>query len=429
VTTAPDEFAAGWTPLLAAAIATSFATTTLPFNILGAVILPLQQEFGWGRGDITLSYFFFTAISALSFPLVGRLIDRHGARPLALIGVPASALGLAGIALTGDSLPGFYVLWVLLGVLGAAASPVTYTRVVNEWFSRRRGLALALCLSLGGLVLTFQQVVSTLLVERYGWRTMFVVMAAIVLVVCWPPLYFFFRSPDRSADPARTAIDSAGFTLREVLRGLRFYALALGVVLVTLGISGVMINFKPILADAGIAPERAAWIAGAVGLAVVAGRLVTGLLVDRYWAPGVACVLLVLPAASCWILLPADLTVAMALTAGLLIGLATGAEGDLMPFLTVKYFGLRHYGRIYAVLLAVFFAASGIAPFLAGRVFDVFGSYQPALIAASAMFVVGAGLFLALGRYPADFGGANGSGNAIDGAAGDGRIVQRPAAP
>jgi MFS family permease len=321
------------------------------------------------------------------------------------------------------------VLWVLLGVLGAAASPVTYTRVVNEWFSRRRGLALALCLSLGGLVLTFQQVVSTLLVERYGWRTMFVVMAAIVLVVCWPPLYFFFRSPDRSADPARTAIDSAGFTLREVLRGLRFYALALGVVLVTLGISGVMINFKPILADAGIAPERAAWIAGAVGLAVVAGRLVTGLLVDRYWAPGVACVLLVLPAASCWILLPADLTVAMALTAGLLIGLATGAEGDLMPFLTVKYFGLRHYGRIYAVLLAVFFAASGIAPFLAGRVFDVFGSYQPALIAASAMFVVGAGLFLALGRYPGDFGGANGSGNSIDGAAGDGRIVQRQAAP
>jgi hypothetical protein len=59
VTTAPDEFAAGWKPLLAAAIATSFATTTLPFNILGAVILPLQQEFGWGRGDITLSYFFF----------------------------------------------------------------------------------------------------------------------------------------------------------------------------------------------------------------------------------------------------------------------------------------------------------------------------------------------------------------------------------
>jgi MFS family permease len=118
---------------------------------------------------------------------------------------------------------------------------------------------------------------------------------------------------------------------------LRFYALALGVVLVTLGISGVMINFKPILADAGIAPERAAWIAGAVGLSVVAGRLVTGFLVDRYWAPGVACVLLVLPAASCWILPPADLTVAMALTAGLLIGLATGAEGDLMPFLTVKY--------------------------------------------------------------------------------------------
>jgi MFS family permease len=396
----PNEFVAGWKPLLAAAIATSFATTTLPFNILGAVIVPLQQEFGWGRGDITLCYFFFTVVSALSFLLIGRVIDRYGARALALVGIPASALGLSLISLSGDSLASFYALWSLLGVLGAAASPVTYTRVVNEWFSRQRGLALALCLSLGGVVLTFQQVASTLLVERYGWRTMFVLMAIVLLVVCWPPVYLYFRSPSSHAGQGPRSPSTGGLSLGQTLRGYRFHALALGVVLVTLGISGVMINFKPILGDAGISPEQTAWIAGAIGLAVITGRLLTGFLVDRYWAPAIAASLLVLPALSCWLLLPGELTVVMALMAGLLIGLATGAEGDLMPFLTVKYFGLRHYGRIYAVLLAIFFTASGIAPFLMGRVFDAFGSYRPALITAAAMFVAGALLFLALGRYP-----------------------------
>jgi predicted MFS family arabinose efflux permease len=249
-------------------------------------------------------------------------------------------------------------------------------------------------------VLTFQQVASTLLVERYGWRTMFVLMAIVLLVVCWPPVYLYFRSPSSHAGQGPRSPSLGGLSLGQTLRGYRFHALALGVVLVTLGISGVMINFKPILGDAGISPEQTAWIAGAIGLAVVTGRLLTGFLVDRYWAPAIAASLLVLPALSCWLLLPGELTVVMALMAGLLIGLATGAEGDLMPFLTVKYFGLRHYGRIYAVLLAIFFTASGIAPFLMGRVFDAFGSYRPALVTAAAMFVAGALLFLALGRYP-----------------------------
>jgi MFS family permease len=94
------------------------------------------------------------------------------------------------------------------------------------------------------------------------------------------------------------------------------------------------------------------------------------------------------------------LSVGVALSAGLLIGLATGAEGDLMPYLTARYFGLRHYGKTYGLLLGVFFLASGIAPFIVGRVFDVSGSYAPALLAASVLFVVGGASLLALGRYP-----------------------------
>jgi OFA family oxalate/formate antiporter-like MFS transporter len=161
-----------------------------------------------------------------------------------------------------------------------------------------------------------------------------------------------------------------------------------------------MINFKPLLGDAGIAPATAAWIAGAVGFAVVIGRLTAGFLFDRFWAPAVAGIMLMAPAVSCLLLMPEQLTVGIALSAGLLIGLATGAEGDLMPYLTSRYFGLLHYGKTYGLLLAVFFLTSGIAPFIVGRVFDVSGSYAPALLAASVLFVVGGASLLALGPYP-----------------------------
>jgi MFS family permease len=80
--------------------------------------------------------------------------------------------------------------------------------------------------------------------------------------------------------------------------------------------------------------------------------------------------------------------------------LATGAEADLMPFLIARYFGLRHYGRIYGVLFSVFLITSGIAPYLFGLTFDRFGSYRPALMAAGALFACSALLLLTLGRYP-----------------------------
>jgi MFS family permease len=84
----------------------------------------------------------------------------------------------------------------------------------------------------------------------------------------------------------------------------------------------------------------------------------------------------------------------------LLIGLAAGAETDLVAFLTARYFGLAHYGRLYGLQYAVFGFASGISPFIFGRVFDQYGTYRPILIAAAILFVVGATALLTLGRYP-----------------------------
>jgi hypothetical protein len=90
----------------------------------------------------------------------------------------------------------------------------------------------------------------------------------------------------------------------------------------------------------------------------------------------------------------------MAVLAALLIGFAAGAELDLMAFFAARYFGLRHYAKIYAILYAILAVAGGTAPMLFARVFDVTASYETSFMIAAGLFVFGAVILLGLGRYP-----------------------------
>jgi hypothetical protein len=108
---------------------------------------------------------------------------------------------------------------------------------------------------------------------------------------------------------------------------------------------------------------------------------------------------LLLPAVGCWILTgsPSFFWVVMA---ALMIGLAAGAELDLMAYLCSCYFGLRHYAKIYAVLYAILAIASGTAPVLFARVYDRTRSYRLSFIIAMCLFLSGAAVLLLMGRYP-----------------------------
>jgi predicted MFS family arabinose efflux permease len=165
-------------------------------------------------------------------------------------------------------------------------------------------------------------------------------------------------------------------------------------------VGGSITNFQPLLIGRGFDAPLAAKIASLIGLSVIIGRLVAGFLIDRFWAPLVTLPMLALPALACFLLAQDQVGVPGAMLSAALIGLAAGAETDLVAFLTARYFGLKNYGRLYGMQYAVFGFASGIAPALFGRVYDVYGTYQPILYAAAVLFVIGALLLLTLGRYP-----------------------------
>ena len=83
-----------------------------------------------------------------------------------------------------------------------------------------------------------------------------------------------------------------------------------------------------------------------------------------------------------------------------ILGLATGAETDLIAFLAGRYFGMAHYGKIYGMLYLPFGLASSVSPAVYGWVRDTTGDYDAMLYVAIGLFIGGAVLLLGLGRYP-----------------------------
>ncbi|HNS28375.1 MAG TPA: MFS transporter [Steroidobacteraceae bacterium] len=403
MTPSQSEFRRGWTVLVASSLGVAFGASPIPYNSLGAFTLPIAEEFGWGRGDVQLGVLWYTIAVVCIVPLVGALADRFGVRRMALLTLAAFGVCFALIGLTPGSLVVFYGLWFFAGLLGGGSTPVTWTRAVNSWFVVNRGLALAITLLGTGITAAFLPTLTIWLIERFGWRWAYFGIALLPLAIALPIAIRWFREPPEKAPAGGGGLarrDEPGFTLREALRNYRFWVMVVSILLVATGIGGTITNLVPLLVDRGFTPIEAGKTAGAIGVSIIFGRLFAGFLMDRFWAPGVVFPMLALPALACMILMGQNLGVGMATVAAVLVGFASGAETDLVAFMSARYFGLKHYGRIYGVQYAVFGFASGIAPALFGGMYDRTGSYDAILVIAAIAFGIGAMLMLTMGRYP-----------------------------
>lgn len=135
------------------------------------------------------------------------------------------------------------------------------------------------------------------------------------------------------------------------------------------------------------------WRAAYRGIGVAA-------LVDRFWAPGVAACFFVLPTLGLLMLVNLEVTFATGILVAILIGLAAGAELDLLAFLTSKYFGPAHYPAIFGAIIAFFTVGAGIAPPLFGATAKAFSGYATILSISVGLLVLSIVLFLSLGKYP-----------------------------
>jgi MFS family permease len=396
------EFRPGWRPLTAATIGAGCGITSIPFYTHGVFVLPIAAEMGWTRGATQFAFTLLMLSAIVCAPLMGMLLDRFGARRVGLVSIPLLGLTFAGLSLATPQIWTYYAAWLVMAVLAAGTLPVTWTRAVTTWFDEKRGLALGITMSGTGIAATIAPVVAAALIANYGWQDAYRALGLIIVLIGLPVVALWFREASQADLRGSTPRVLSGITLREAARLPRFWILALSLLFVSTGIAGVISNLVPLLIDRGFDGPVAARYAGLIGIAVIFGRLVTGYLIDRIWAPLIAAIFLSAPAVACLLLAsgsPVEFWIGLA---AFLIGFAAGAELDLIAYLTSRYFGLKYYGAIYGAQFAFFAMGAGLGPPMFGFVFDFTASYTPILLVSAVLFFVGGMILLLMGPYPGD---------------------------
>lgn len=398
----------GWRVLGAATVGLACGIATVVPASFGVFLGPLRAEFGWTQSETFTALLFITFTSALIAAPVGGLVDRYGARRVVLAGFCFQILLLASFAWLGPSLWAYYLRYFLLAVLAIGTTHVAFARVITLWFDRRRGLALGIALSGVGIGGFLWPLYAQAMIGQHGWRDAWLLLALAVAVLALPTIALLLRDSPASVgqtpdgDPLRTAADgttpaeATGIPLAGVLRMPRYWLMVATFFLIGFAVQSVMLHLVPLLTARGLPPMLAALAQSLLFVAVTTGRLVTGWLMDRFFAPRVALAFLLAPIVGIT-LLALGAGGATALVAALLVGLAVGAEVDVLAYLTGRYFGARHFSAVYGTFYGVYTLSGGLGPLFTARLVDTGEGYPVALAVHAALLAVAALLLL---RFP-----------------------------
>jgi MFS family permease len=381
--TAGVEWRQFWPLVMASAI--GYSITGIHIYSLGAFMEPLQEEFGWARSQISVGLMIAGLVGAgLSIPF-GMLVDRFGSRILALMGITLISMAFALLGTTTGTTENWVILWLVFGLANVATQATVWVKAIASCFERSRGLALAVTLSGSSIGATIFPLLATWLIGYLGWRAAFPAMAAIWAALTLPFVLKFFRVPKEKMPNIQKTESvvlsgTSGFTLKESMRISAFYKLLFTSALVVFTIVGTIVHFIPLVTDYGADPLRAAGTASLIGVFSIIGRLVTGLLLDRFQGHLVGAGVFIVPLLGTTLLLLEGANPVNQAIAAACFGFTLGSEIDVMAYLTTRYLGVRHFGALFGAMVGALVLGAALGPVAAGAVYDGFGNYVPFLI-------------------------------------------------
>jgi len=403
---APRDRAASPYRLVVAATTGNLVCVTAAISAtFGTLLVPISQDLGWSRAAVSGVLGLIAIIAAISYPWIGRTMDRVGARPLILGGNAALGLLVMSLSQTTGNIWLFYAQFGAIGLAGAFCAAPMIAKVVANWFDERRGLMLGVTAGVGnGVGATLMPVVAGLLLPVIGWRATYGAIGLIVLLVGFPLMWLWLH--DTPAHARRTVLAGPervfeGMTLREAASTRRFWILLVAVASGAGGMTAVFTHVVPMMTDRGFGLGEATGIVAIFALVTAAWQVVTGAMLDRLRTP-----LLVVPmyaAAMVGLGLLQFGHGSLAMTgAGVLLGIGMGAEYGALSYFCSRYFGLRHFGSINAVLYAAVILAQGLTPAVMDLSYGSTGSYDQASTVIIAVLGVGMALLFLLPGIGAD---------------------------
>jgi MFS family permease len=396
------EWQANW-PLVATA-AMGMALAGAMNTMLGLMMVPIEQEFGWTRAQISSGSLIVSAMALFFATGAGYMIDRLGARHIAIMVVSMMSGSMMLLATTTDNIWHWWAVWGIFAI-AATATATVWIAPVSSRFDKGRGLAIAITIGGTAISSAVLPMLAQYLIEQHGWRAGYLVVGAIFACSTVPLTLFCWRGPGTEPQIARKTAEESpatlpGLTIREAFASKSFIFILIAQLISMLANMALTLNLIPILIDTKISAGEAAAIVGVQGVVTIVGKFFGGWALDRLSAKwlvaGAALGSVALPV----VLASAPGSVPLTFAIVAFHGLMSSVKYPGMVFLLSRHVGSRSFGTLFGLVSTTSAIGAGISPVVANHIYDVTRSYELVLWSVIPLFVFAAAFFAALGRYP-----------------------------
>jgi len=362
----------------------------------GVFFKPLQSEFGWNRATTSGAFSLSMVMEGIAGAFMGGLNDRLGPRKVLTFCCILLGAGYLLMSKIG-SIWQLYVLYGLVAGIGMSGSFVPLLSTVTRWFKTRRAIMTGIVAAGVGIGAIITPLVTNWLISLYDWRTSYLILGGVVLVICVCAAQFLKRDPsqigqlpygENKGSGLVLNRDAEGYTLREATRTRQLWLLI--AMFLCSGFCSVtpMVHFVPHATDIGFSSATAANMLAVMGGASIAGNIVMGAVADKIGSRQVFIFsFIVMAVLILWLtsVAQAGMLYLFAAVFGFIMGGMYAVEAPLVAWL----FGLKSHGLIYGINGIALTTGAAIGPFMAGYIFDVTASYHTAFLVCAAISIVG----------------------------------------
>ena len=387
--------------------------STTVFQGVGTFFVALERTFGWNRTTLSGAFALSRAEGALLGPVEGFLVDRLGTRRMVIVGYLVMGLGFIFYSQI-QTVWHFYVAYIAISLGSGVGGWIAFVTLINNWFSRRRALAMSIAVSgiqLGGFLVPLM----AWGIESHGFRMTALGIGIVLIVVAVPASRFVRNLPEDVGSlpdgaPIRRTVGASGsstqsdsgdvpdMTPRQALKTVSFWVIAVARLTSVVSIVSLSVHLVPKLTDSGISLITANFVVTLYTFVAFLTGFLAGYLADRSSKVIVLFVCMLLQALAMGILTFTD-TLPMAVVFAVLWGAGFGGRVPLLTAIVGDYFGRRHFGSILGMNMVPSNIAMIFAPLFAGFMFDLRQSYVIPFATFTIMGFIGAFVIL-LARQP-----------------------------
>ena len=402
----------GWY-IVAAALATNGMSACLQGYSTGVFFVPMTDDLGWTRTEFIVALTISQFVMAIVGALIGGLIDRHGGRMLMLSGAVVTSAALLATAEV-DELWQWLVLRGVAQAVGVGLGGLLVANVVlSKWFVRYRGRALGIAVTGLSLAGVLTPTLLTPVVDDYGWRTGWRVLAVATALLMISAALVMRRQPEdhgllpdgRAAeDPAsgeeaeRARLDyDTSLTRRQAIHSTSLWLLIAAFGLGGLSFTALGAQTIPFLTDSGFSRTTAAGMLSLFALPGLLTRAFWGVLAERIQPRLLAAAAFLATAAAMAIIIPAARSGSTPLVALGFLTFGCGIAGfvPIQEVIWASFFGRRYLGGVRGVAMPFQLVFSAAGPFVVSLYFDAFASYDGVFAALALCSLLATALVLA----------------------------------